>query len=88
LIEETTTTTDVERILKYFDKIRMFEIMYCEDHDREFLKDEECPGCQSERDDRHLYRLISQIVVKELPKIPFYVVFPKNNIQSSYSILF
>lgn len=43
---------DVKRILKYFEKIRMSEIMYCEDHDREFLKGEECPGCRSERDDR------------------------------------
>jgi len=32
---------DVERILKYFEKIRMSEIMYCEDHDREFLEGEE-----------------------------------------------
>lgn len=45
---DSTGLGDVERILKYFEKIRC---MYCEGHDREFLKGEECPGCRSEHDD-------------------------------------
>jgi hypothetical protein len=46
-----TEELDVERILKYFEKIQTSEIMYCEGHDREFLEGEGCPGCRSEHDD-------------------------------------
>lgn len=52
---------DVERILKYFEKIQTSKIIYCEDHDREFLKDEECPGCRSEYDDYEIEGFVGML---------------------------
>ena len=37
-----------KRVLDYFHKIKTSEVMWCEDHDRELLEDEKCPGCERE----------------------------------------
>jgi hypothetical protein len=38
-------------VTEYFEKAEKAEVLYCEDHDREFFNFEECPGCLEERRD-------------------------------------
>ena len=48
---KATKMTEIDlgkRVLDYFHKIKTSEVMWCEDHDREFLEGEKCPGCEGE----------------------------------------
>jgi hypothetical protein len=56
----TTEEPSGNDVPSYFEKIRTSKILYCSDHDIEYLEDEACQECRDERKDRESYDMIGK----------------------------
>ena len=42
---------ETKRMMEYLEQIEKSEVLWCQDHDIEYLSGEECYACRSESDD-------------------------------------